>query len=352
MPGVVTVVTSATPFATTQVMPFRRDQALLLPPDARERPPDGDVADVGGAAVEPVPLGSFGVRPIPYGTAQRQPRLPLARESGLLRLGAVAIDGTTGDADASRISPVPTPGAQRVDALANIALRRHHGRDRVAGWRDARPRTPMARRKIRPIDPPSPRPVFNQDPHAVREPQINTLEMAIGREIRARRKQLGLTISELAAAVGLSAGMLSKIETGNISPSLTTLQALAKVLGVPLTALFRGFEERRSATFVKAGEGMNIERRGTRAGHQYTLLGAIENNSSNIIVEPYLITLTTESDVFPTFQHEGLELLFMLEGEVVYRHADNLYRMQPGDSLFFDADAPHGPEELVQLPAR
>jgi uncharacterized cupin superfamily protein len=42
----------------------------------------------------------------------------------------------------------------------------------------------------------------------------------------------------------------------------------------------------------------------------------------------------------------------MLEGEVVYRHSDNLYRMTPGDSLFFDADAPHGPEELVTLPIR
>jgi len=53
-----------------------------------------------------------------------------------------------------------------------------------------------------------------------------------------------------------------------------------------------------------------------------------------------------------TFQHEGLEFLHMLEGEVVYRRADKLFTMQPGDSLFFDADAPHGPERLVHLPAR
>ncbi len=42
----------------------------------------------------------------------------------------------------------------------------------------------------------------------------------------------------------------------------------------------------------------------------------------------------------------------MLEGEVVYRHADKLYPMRPGDSLFFDADAPHGPEEMRKLPIR
>ena len=42
----------------------------------------------------------------------------------------------------------------------------------------------------------------------------------------------------------------------------------------------------------------------------------------------------------------------MLEGEVDYRHGDQVYALKPGDSLFFDADAPHGPEVLVKLPAR
>ena len=196
------------------------------------------------------------------------------------------------------------------------------------------------------------RPALSQDPHAVREPRENNLELAIGYEVRGYRKQLGLTIADLAGTTDMSVGMLSKIETGNTSPSLTTLQSLSKALGVPLTALFRRFEESRGASFVKAGTEVDIERRGTRAGHQYSLLGAIENNSSGVTVEPYLITLTTKSDVFPTFQHGGLEFLYMLEGEVVYRHADKLFTMRPGDSLFFDADAPHGPEHLVQLPAR
>lgn len=193
---------------------------------------------------------------------------------------------------------------------------------------------------------------LSQDPHAIREPRVNNLEMAIGHEVRAYRKKLGITVTDLASATGVSVGMLSKIENGNISPSLTTLQTLSKALGVPITAFFRGFEEPRSATFVKAGQGVNIERRGTRAGHQYSLLGHIDNNTSGVTVEPYLITLTKDSDVFPTFQHEGMEFLYMLEGEVVYRHGERLFTMQAGDSLFFDADAPHGPEELVKLPAR
>ena len=42
----------------------------------------------------------------------------------------------------------------------------------------------------------------------------------------------------------------------------------------------------------------------------------------------------------------------MLEGHVVYRHGGKTYDMHPGDALFFDADAPHGPEELRDLPIR
>lgn len=194
--------------------------------------------------------------------------------------------------------------------------------------------------------------VLGQNPHAVREPRANNLEMAIGHEVRTYRKKLGLTVADLAVATGMSVGMLSKIENGNISSSLGTLQSLSKAFGVPLTAFFRGYEEPRSASFVKAGEGMNIERRGTRAGHHYSLLGHIENNTSGVVVEPYLITLNTESDIFPTFQHEGMELIYMLEGHVVYRHGESLFAMRPGDSLLFDADAPHGPEELAKLPAR
>ncbi|WP_166418304.1 helix-turn-helix domain-containing protein [Cochlodiniinecator piscidefendens] len=194
---------------------------------------------------------------------------------------------------------------------------------------------------------------LTQNPHSMRtEEREKVLEVAIGKEVRAFRRQKGLTVAELAQITGLSIGMLSKIENGNISPSLTTLQTLANALSVPLTSFFRRFEERREAVHTKSGEGVELEREGTRANHQYNLLGHIGANASGVIVEPYLITLNAESDVFPTFQHGGIETIYMLEGKVDYRHGEGVYPLAPGDTLFFDADAPHGPEKLVELPAR
>ncbi len=194
---------------------------------------------------------------------------------------------------------------------------------------------------------------LSQNPHSTRENEREkVLEVAIGREVRSFRKQQEVTVAELAALTGISIGMLSKIENGNTSPSLTTLQALANALSVPLTSFFRGFEERREAVHTRSGDGVEIERAGTRAHHQYKLLGHLGSNTSGVIVEPYLITLTEESDVFPAFQHGGIETIYMLEGQVDYRHGDEVHPLKPGDTLFFDADAPHGPERLVQLPAR
>jgi len=185
---------------------------------------------------------------------------------------------------------------------------------------------------------------------AERDKRANRLEMCIGREVRQLRRKHDMTVTELAELAGLSSGMLSKIENGHTSPSLTTLQSLASALNVSVTALMRKFEERRDATFVAAGGGLKIQRRGTRAGHEYRVLG--HSLDEEITMEPFVITLTDKSEVFPAFEHEGTEFLYVLEGRMDYHHGGATYAMGPGDSLFFDAEAAHGPENLVETPIR
>ena len=181
-------------------------------------------------------------------------------------------------------------------------------------------------------------------------PATNTLELAIGHQVRVYRKQLGMSAADLCMATGLSQSMISKIENGLTSSSLATISALSAALNIPVTALFKTFDEQHDAVHVPAGSGLTIERRGTRAGHQYQLLG--HSLHGDVAVEPYMITLTEKADVFPIFQHEGIEFIHVLEGCVMYRHGSSTYRLESGDSLFFDADVPHGPDKLVNLPVR
>lgn len=179
-------------------------------------------------------------------------------------------------------------------------------------------------------------------------PATRTLEQAIGLRVRQHRKEAGLTVSELAAAAEISPGMLSKMENGQISPSLNTLQTLAQALNIPIALLFSMFEQRRDCSYVRAGEGVIIRRRGTKVGHQYQLLG--HSLGGDVVVEPYLITLTEDAVPYTAFQHEGIEFIFMLSGEVEYAHADRNYHLKPGDAILFDSAAPHGPVTLMQTP--
>jgi transcriptional regulator with XRE-family HTH domain len=190
----------------------------------------------------------------------------------------------------------------------------------------------------------------NDNPSTAEDTSVKALEVAIGRQVRTFRNRLNMTVANVAKQAQLSSGMLSKIENGLTSPSLATLNALANALHVPVTSLFRGYEEQRDVTFIKNGEGLPIERRGSGAGHQYQLLG--HTIGKPYTIEPYVISISDKSEVFPVFQHAGMELIYMLEGEVTYRHANKSYALGPGDSLFFDAEASHGPDEILKLPCR
>ncbi|MCP5037699.1 MAG: helix-turn-helix domain-containing protein [Rhodobacteraceae bacterium] len=190
-----------------------------------------------------------------------------------------------------------------------------------------------------------------KDAHELSHTDNNSmLQISIGRQIRKLRQAKNLTVTDLSKASSVSVAMISKIENGQTSPSLSTLQRIAIGLGVTITSLFSQYEEHRSVSHVRSGEGVEIERRGTRAGHHYRLLG--HGVRGEVDMEPYLVTLTSKSDTFPWFQHGGVEFLYILEGEMDYRHGDQLYNLKPGDSLFFDPQSIHGPDNLIVLPIR
>ncbi len=160
---------------------------------------------------------------------------------------------------------------------------------------------------------------------------VRSLERALGAKIRLIRRERDLSVLDLSNASNISAGMLSKIENG-----------------LPLSLLFAASEERRDCSYVRAKQGVVIERRGTKAGHVYQLLGHVIGG--DVVVEPYLITLKEDAEAYTAFQHAGVEFIYMLTGEVIYRHGDNTYRLRPGDSILFDSSALHGPETLVKRP--
>lgn len=177
-----------------------------------------------------------------------------------------------------------------------------------------------------------------------------SLEQSIAETTRQMRRARGLTLAELAAEVGISRQMLSKIENAQTSASLQTVDALAKALEVPVTSLFRAADFETQAVFVKAGTAPQAVRRGSNLGHNYQLLGTLTGSHDHL--EPLLVTLTKDSQAFPLFQHTGTEFVYILEGVMNYQHQQSMYRMSAGDSILFDAEGVHGPAELIETPVR
>tara|TARA_R110002096_G_scaffold17266_30_gene59901 strand:+ start:388 stop:1026 length:639 start_codon:yes stop_codon:yes gene_type:complete len=173
----------------------------------------------------------------------------------------------------------------------------------------------------------------------------------VGTALKQHRLHQHLTIQDVSALSGVSRGMLSRIENGQATPSLDALQRICQALGLSMSNLFKDFDiPDGGAKYVPRGQGMDVARRGTKRGHTYELLSYDQGPVK--LFEPFLITLDDESETFPRFQHDGTEFIYMLDGRIDYRIGKNSFVLEPGDSLTFKGNIPHGPDRLIELPIK
>ena len=189
----------------------------------------------------------------------------------------------------------------------------------------------MARMKPKPQPKASPRPRARADASAPRLDRGESPAIDLGRTARRLRESQNLTLADVAGRADISSAMLSRLETGRVSPSLETIVALSKALGVTASVLLqRVGADDGGAQLIRAGEGLETVRSGTRRGHTYHLLAA--QRGPRKVFEPFLVTLNDRSEVFPGFQHPGVEFIHMLSGILHYRHGRHSYVLKPGDT--------------------
>ena len=166
----------------------------------------------------------------------------------------------------------------------------------------------------------------------------------VGSQVHRLRVAAGVSAVELTQRSGVSRSMLSRIENGQVSPSVETLDRLASALDVPLSRFFAEQRYRTDFSHVPSGKGLRVERFGAVADYRYELLGHVL--SGDLFVEPYLVMLAADAQPHVTFQHPGLKFLYLLSGAVTYRYGPRRVKLRVGDSLLFDATALHGIEDL------
>ena len=171
--------------------------------------------------------------------------------------------------------------------------------------------------------------------------QKSEIDIAVGRVLNRLRLERQLTVTALAEASGVSAAMISRIENGQVSPSLSTLNALANAMSVPVMALLAHDDHTGDIHHVKAGQGLPSRRVAQNHAHEYLLLGKHSGPAGSFQTARIRID-REDAGTLPTYQHEGQVFLYILSGAAEYRCGSEKFDLSEGDTLSFDAKLPHG----------
>ncbi|TDF94505.1 helix-turn-helix domain-containing protein [Paenibacillus piri] len=165
--------------------------------------------------------------------------------------------------------------------------------------------------------------------------------MEVGATIRAIRKKKGITIGQLCEATGLSQGFLSLVENNKTSPSLSTLDAIAGVLQVPLAFLLLKQEERMKVT-RKDERSFSMYRDRQKVEH----LGEVGGLRLMLIEVP-----PGPPSITDTNTHEGVESHLVLKGKLLARQGEDEYMVEEGDTFSWQSFVPHQVINIGEEPA-
>jgi transcriptional regulator with XRE-family HTH domain len=162
----------------------------------------------------------------------------------------------------------------------------------------------------------------------------------IGARVKALREAAGLSLRDLTERSGVSAPMLSQVERGETSPTLTVAARIAAGLDLRLSQLLR-LDEGDSVTIVKARErqrGGNIRR-----GHRFEVLTSSQPGQRAELSRHTLAPggSTGAPDDAPMHEPGSRETALVERGSVVLVCDGQRHDLAEGDCVTFDADLPH-----------
>jgi len=169
------------------------------------------------------------------------------------------------------------------------------------------------------------------------------VESEIGKRIKALRAEKGITLEHLARQTGFTKGYLSKVEKSKKAPPVSTLGNIARAFKTTISALLGEETQRTSLCLIRKGEGPLIARDGTAFGYSYE---AMAYKYPNKIMEPFILTLPLKPKKKTIYQHEGEEILFVIQGTMKFLHGTEEYIVQEGDCVYFDSSTPHFGESI------
>ena len=169
------------------------------------------------------------------------------------------------------------------------------------------------------------------------------IEAEIGQRIKALRTEKRITLDQLAKQTGFSKGYLSKVEKSQKAPPVSTLGNIARAFNVTISSLLGEASPRTSFCLVRRGERPLVARDGSAFDYSYE---AMAYSYPNKIMEPFILTLPLGPKKKTFYQHEGEEILFVIQGSMKFIHGNEEYTVNEGDCIYFDSSIPHFGESI------
>lgn len=162
----------------------------------------------------------------------------------------------------------------------------------------------------------------------------------IGPRLQSYRKQLKLTLAELASLSGVSRSMLSEIERGNANPTYGTLWHLTRALKIDLNSLVSGASEEASGPVIDLQPG-NLTPT-IRSADGTCTLQILSPASMVSLIEWYLLSFEPEGELVSDPHEAGtVEHLHCTKGQIFVRSAGNTMIVRAGETARYQADVPH-----------
>jgi len=165
---------------------------------------------------------------------------------------------------------------------------------------------------------------------------MNLVELA--QRIRAARVARGLTLDHVSAASGLAKGLLSKVENFRVTPTLPTLAKLCEALGIKLSELVAGLDQKPRLCVVRRNQRKTIERDASQSNIVYHSLA---HGRANRAMDPFELVVPPRGGRKQAMPHEGEEFLTVLQGRVEFEFDGKVQSLAEGDSVYFDAETDH-----------
>ncbi|MBC8420753.1 MAG: cupin domain-containing protein [Proteobacteria bacterium] len=173
------------------------------------------------------------------------------------------------------------------------------------------------------------------------EPPQEDIQVNVGERVKAVREARNLSLQDISQRTDIDVSLLEQIESGSLAPPLGTVIKLAKALDLKMGYFISG-EDNRPFTVVRKTDRKVVSRYDSKKGKHYGYgYESLAPHKKDRHMEPFLVSLDPAETEEERSTHDGQEFIYVMEGVMEVRLADEIHILESGDAIYYDSTVPH-----------